>query len=229
MSPVPTPAPEPDGGAAALIRQDIVTGTFAPGQRLVEAELSARFGLSRATVRAALVELDHEGLVERIAHRGARVRTLSLTEAIDITEVRMVLEGLCAHKAAENITDQQITVLREIGSRMRESVDSGDLLTYRSLNVRLHDTIRWIAAQPVAESVLNRLLARSVHHQFRLALVPGRAAVSLSEHLAIIDEVCAKEPAAAERAMRRHIESVMRALRTAEAGPSAARGTAVTV
>lgn len=230
MSSAPTRVAEPDGGAAALIRQDIIAGVFAPGQRLVEAELCASYDLSRATVRAALAELDHEGLVERIAHRGARVRTVSVTEAIQITEVRMMIEGLCARKAAENITAEQIRDLREIGSQMQESVARGDVLTYRSLNVRLHDALREIAAQPVAATMLNRLLARNVRHQFRLALAPGRAQVSLSEHLAIIDEVCSKEPEAAERAMRRHIESVIRALESTAGGGSATAGrTAVTV
>ena len=230
MSAVSPRVAEPDGGAAALIRQDIIAGVFGPGQRLVEADLCASYGLSRATVRAALAELDHEGLVERIAHRGARVRTVSLTEAIQITEVRMMIEGLCARKAAENITAEQIRDLREIGSQMQESVDQGDVLTYRSLNVRLHDTVREIAAQPVAGAMLGRLLARNVRHQFNLALAPGRAQVSLSEHLAIIDEVCSKQPEAAERAMRRHIESVIRALETTAGGGSpTARRTAVTV
>lgn len=209
---VPGPAGGTESGAAALIRQDIVAGGYAPGQRLVEADLSARFNLSRATVRAALAELDHEGLVERIAHRGARVRTISLTEAIDITEARMVVEGLCARKAAENVTATEIEDLRQIGSRMQECVTAGDVLTYRSLNAHLHDTIRRIAAQPVADEILARLLARNVRHRFRLALVPGRAQVSLVEHLAIIDEVCSRQPEAAERAMRRHVESVIRAL-----------------
>lgn len=227
---VPGPPTGRDSGAAALIRQGIVTGDYAPGHRLVEADLCARFNLSRATVRAALAELDHEGLVERIAHRGARVRTISLPEAIDITEARMVIEGLCARKAAESVTVAEIEDLRRIGARMQECVTSGDVLTYRSLNVELHDTIRRIAAQPVADEILARLLARNVRHRFRLALVPGRAQVSLAEHLAIIDEVCSRQPEAAERAMRRHIESVIRALQaTAEGGPQTAQPSPVTV
>ena len=88
----------------ADIRDAIVHGDFAPNQRLVEADLSEQFGASRATVRSALVELANEGLVERVQNRGARVRAVSLAEAIEISEVRMVVEGLCAAKAAERIT-----------------------------------------------------------------------------------------------------------------------------
>ena len=72
-----------------------------PNQRLVEADLSDQFEASRASVRAALAELTNEGLVERVQNRGARVRAVSLAEAVEITEVRMVVEGLCATKAAE--------------------------------------------------------------------------------------------------------------------------------
>lgn len=213
MSQVTATVTDPAASAATRIREGIIAGTYVPGQRLVEAELCEALDASRAVVRSALAELDHEGLVERIAHRGARVRTVSVDEAIAITEVRMVIEGLCAAKAAENISDEEIAGLREIGSGMRESVAQGDVLTYRGLNVRLHDSIRQIAAQPVADETLGRLLARNVRHQFRLALRPGRAQVSLSEHLAIIDEVCARHPEGAERAARRHVESVIRALR----------------
>lgn len=213
MSLLPPPVTDADPDIATLIRRDIVAGTFAPGQRLVEAELCSRFDASRATVRAALAELDHEGLVERIANRGARVRTVTVDEAIAITEVRMAVEGLCAAKAAENVTDEDIAQFREIGSGMKEAVASGDILTYRALNVRLHDLVRLVAAQPIADQILTRLSARNVRHQFRLALRPGRAQISLSEHLAIIDEVCARQPEAAERAARRHVESVIRALR----------------
>lgn len=218
MSPASTAVPETGESAVSRIRDDILTGVFAPGQRLVEAELCERLHASRATVRAALAELDHEGLVERVANRGARVRTVSVEEAIAITEARMVLEGLCAAKAAENVTADEIVQLREIGSLMKESVSSGDVMTYRSLNVRLHNLVRQIANQPIAEEILIRLLARNVRHQFQLALRPGRPQVSLSEHLAIIDEVCARHPEAAERAARRHIESVIRALRETTVG-----------
>ncbi|WP_375489367.1 GntR family transcriptional regulator [uncultured Jatrophihabitans sp.] len=196
------------------IRAGILDGEFAPGQRLVEAELTARFGASRGAVRAALVDLAHEGIVERIVNRGARVRTVSLDEAVEITEARMVLEGLCAAKAAERITDDEIRELRALGEQMRAAVAAGEVMTYSQLNQRLHNRVREISAQPVAADLLGRLRAQNVRHQFRLALRPGRPQVSLPEHLAIIDEVCSHNPDAAERAARRHLTSVIEALRS---------------
>lgn len=200
------------GSLVDQIRAKILAGDFAPGQRLVEAELSESFAASRGSVRAALVDLSHGGLVERIANRGARVRMVSVEEAIAITEVRMVVEGLAAAKAAENITDPEIIELRELGRSMQEAVRAGEVMLYSRLNSRLHDRILTISDQPVAAEVLQTLLARNVRHQFRLALRPGRPQMSLPEHLAIIDEVCARSPEGAERAARRHVASVIEAL-----------------
>jgi DNA-binding GntR family transcriptional regulator len=195
------------------VRRAILSDDFAPGQRLVEAELSERFHASRGAIRAALIDLAHEGIVERIANRGARVRAVSVEEAIDITEVRMVVEGLCAAKAAERITDAEIDELRRIAEDMQSTVARGSVLEYSQLNQTLHSRIREIGDQPVASQVLSRLRAQNVRHQFRLALRPGRPQVSLPEHLAIIDEICARSPDGAERAIRRHLRSVIEALR----------------
>ncbi|WP_069814253.1 GntR family transcriptional regulator [Streptomyces sp. TP-A0874] len=199
------------------IREAIIRGEFVPNQRLIEADLSAQFQASRASVRAALLELTNEGLVERIQNRGARVRAVSLDEAVEISEVRMVLEGLCAAKAAAVVTDAEVEELQTIGANMRAAVAAGDLLGYSGLNQRLHLRVREISGQHTASRVLERLRAQSVRHQFRLAMHPGRPTVSLPEHLAIIDGVCAHDPDQAEQAARAHLRSVILALQEVDA------------
>ena len=197
----------------AEIREAIVRGDFVPNQRLVEADLSEQFGASRATVRSALVELANEGLVERVQNRGARVRAVSLEEAVEISEVRMALEGLCAAKAAEHVTRDDARKLKAIGKKMRTAVSTGDVLGYSQLNQDLHRMVRELSGQRTAQDVLERLRAQSVRHQFKLAMHPGRPSVSLPEHLAIIDAICAHDAAAAEQAVRAHLRSVITALR----------------
>ena len=197
---------------AAALRDAIVDGECAPNQRLVEADLSERFGASRGSIRTALLELGAEGLVERVQNRGARVRAVSLAEAIEITEVRMVLEGLCAAKAATRLTEDDRDRLRGIGTAMQEAVRSGDLLGYSELNRQLHALIRTLGGQSTAQAILERLRGQNVRHQFRLALHPGRAAVSLPQHLEIIEALCAGEAEAAEAAVRRHLHSVIETL-----------------
>ncbi|HEY2195819.1 MAG TPA: GntR family transcriptional regulator [Actinomycetospora sp.] len=195
-----------------LVRTAIHQGEFAPNQRLVEADLSVQFGASRAAVRTALVQLAAEGLVERVQNRGARVRAVSLDEAIEICEVRMVVEGLCAAKAAERATEDDLALLREITADMRRAVEGGDVFAYSELNRRLHAAVRATGGQRVADGVLERLRGQNVRHQFRLALLPGRASVSLPQHLEIVDAICARDPERAEAAMRAHLASVIETL-----------------
>jgi DNA-binding GntR family transcriptional regulator len=209
----------PQAAVVESVRQGILEGDFAPGQRLVESELSESLGVSRGAVRAALFDLAHEGLVERIANRGARVRVVSVEEALQITEVRMAVEGLCAAKAAERITDDEIEELRALGEDMKACVERGDVVRYSRLNQRLHDSVIAISAQPIAGEVIARLRARNVRHQFRLAYRAGRPQVSLPEHLAMIDAVCRRESAEAERATRLHLQSVLDALAHTPAPP----------
>jgi DNA-binding GntR family transcriptional regulator len=194
------------------IRAAIADGEFVPNQRLVEADLSERFGASRASVRTALVQLTSEGLVERVQNRGARVRAVSLAEAVEITEVRMALEGLCAAKAAERLTDDNRDQLRGIGSAMQTAVAAGDLLGYSEQNKQLHALIRAFGGQATAQAILERLRGQNVRHQFQLAMQPGRAAASLPQHLEIIEALCAGDPDAAEAAVRRHLRSVVETL-----------------
>jgi DNA-binding GntR family transcriptional regulator len=198
--------------ALSRLREALFNGDLAPGQRLVEAELAETFGISRASLRAALFDLTAEGLVERIPNRGARVRVVSVAEAVAITECRMVLEGLCAAKAAEAVDSDRIDVLLDLGEQMRRAVGDGDPVRYSALNRRLHRLVREYAAQPVASDLLDRLGGQIVRHQFRLALRPGRPQQSLPEHLAIIEAIARRDPAAAEAAARAHLRSVIDAL-----------------
>jgi DNA-binding GntR family transcriptional regulator len=212
----------PREGAAATkmagdaLRTALINGDLAPGQRLVEAELAESFNVSRASLRAALINRAAEGLVERIPNRGARVRIVSVDEAVAITECRMVLEGLCAAKAAERVTDEQIAVLTELGGQMQRAVGSGDPMKYSTLNRELHRLVREYAEQPVASRLLDQLNGQLVRHQFRLALRAGRPQVSLCEHLAMIEAIAHRNPAAAEAAARAHLNSVITALRETE-------------
>jgi len=96
---------------------------------------------------------------------------------------------------------------------MRAAVDDGEPMKYSALNRELHRMIREIAEQPVATELLERLHGQIVRHQFRLALRDGRTHVSLPEHLAIIEAIARRDPAAAESAARVHMRSVIAALR----------------
>ncbi len=198
--------------AFAALRQAILSGDLAPGQRLVEEELAGMLEVTRQSLRAALLDLAAEGLVERIPNRGARVRVVSTEEAVAISECRMALESLCAAKAAERITDDEAAQLRELAENLKRAVADGDPAKYSELNRELHRMVGVISRQTVAVGLLERLHAQLVRHQFQLAQRPGRPEVSLGEHLAIAYAVADRRPEEAERAVKAHLASVIDAL-----------------
>ena len=198
------------------LRDAIMNGDIVPGQRLVEAELAETLHVTRASVRSALIDLSADGLIERIPNRGARVRVVSVPEAVAITECRMALEGLCAAKAAEAPSAAHLGRLTAIRENMMRAVRKGQPLQYSALNRELHTLVHEMSGQAVAAELLQRLNAQIVRHQYRLSLRAGRPQVSLPEHLAIIKAITARDPAAAEAAARRHLQSVITALRESE-------------
>ena len=203
--------------AFGVLRQAILSGDLAPGQRLVEEELAGTLGVTRQSLRAALLDLTADGLVERIPNRGARVRVVTTEEAVAITECRMALEALCAAKAAERVTDEEAAQLRELAEELKRSVAEGNPLKYSELNRERHRLGGVISGQAVAVGLLERLHAQLVRHQFQLALRPGRPEVSLPEHLAIAHAVAGRRPVDADRAVRAHLASVIEALRVENA------------
>ena len=203
-----------DGGYQAL-REAIVVGTLQPNERLVEANLARDFGLGRSAVRTALARLEQDGLVEREPHRGARVRLIDEREAVEILEVRSVLEGVAARHAAGNASAADVKRLRQILKEMRRLLDQGDLLRASDENAVLHRTLLEIADHPTVMRLISMLKSQLVRFQYRTIMLPGRTERSFDEHSAIVDAVAAGDPDAAEKAMRRHLSHVAEALRGA--------------
>lgn len=202
------------------LRDAILRGGYAPRQRLIEADLAEEYGASRFTLRNALIQLESDGLVELQPNRGARVREISVEEAIEITEIRQAVESLVAARAAEKVTDEQVAFLRQVGEEMTAAVHQNELMKYSELNSTLHSTVRDIANHSASTRVLEQLNGQLVRHQFRLFLVPGRPSRSLPEHLAIIDGVCTRDPEAASVAMATHVGSVITTLREYAQAPT---------
>ncbi|GIG89307.1 GntR family transcriptional regulator [Plantactinospora endophytica] len=190
------------------LRQAIHRGDLMPNERLIEVELASRLQVSRGVVRTALVRLGQDGLVVLTPNRGAHVRLVSEEEAVEILQVRAVLEALTARQAASNATAREVTEIRAVLDRMAQRLDSDDLLGYSEGNANLHAAIIAAARHDTAAKLIAGLRGQLVRFQYRTILVPGRAAQSLDEHAAIVEAIAARDPDAAEVAMRRHLGHV---------------------
>src|ERR687891_644410 len=177
------------------LREAIVRGRLAPNQRLVEADMSSEFGMPRAAVRSA------------------RVRLVPEAEAVEILEARAALEGLAARQAALNLSAAGASELRGILERQRAALDKQDLLGASDVNAELHAKVVELSGHATAQRLIRALNSQMVRFQFRTILIPGRPTQSIEEHTAIVDALTGGQPEAAERAMRRHLNQVAKALR----------------
>jgi len=197
------------------LRNAITRGRLTPNERLIEADLARAYGVNRANIRMALAMLDQEGLVVREPNRGARVRSVSDTEAIEIAETRLAVEGMVARQAAERATSTDRKALRAIATRMRQAVERNDYNAFSESNAALHREIRRIGGNETANRILQTLKSHLGRLQYRVILLPGRPAASLAEHRAIVEAICAGDGEAAEVAMRRHLFNFKERLRQA--------------
>jgi DNA-binding GntR family transcriptional regulator len=195
------------------LRDEILDAVYGGGERLIESDLCARYGCGRAVARAALVQLENEGLVGRQPNRGATVRRISVAEAIEITEARAALEQLISARAARHATDGERAELVGIVADMRVAVAANDAGRYSELNRTLHGRLCEIGHHAVAADLVQHLRNRAVSHQYRLSMVPGRPTESLAQHAAIVDAVVAGDEQAASAAMAVHLMSVIDVLR----------------
>jgi len=217
------PASRADLDATNRLRDAITSGAFQPNQHLVEKDLVELLGTSRGSVRVVLARLEQEGLIVREPNRGARVRLVSETDAVEIVEARSALESVVARHAAQNATAADVAALRAIMAELRTLRSSGDLLAYADKNRELHSAIVRMSGHRTAATLLEMLKSQSVSFQYRSILQPGRADRSIREHEALVDAIAVRDPAAAEAAMRAHLDQAVVALKASIASGRNAR------
>jgi len=207
------PRPKQNPSATDRLREDVLSGEYAPGARLVELSLTRRYGVGRSSIRAAILALAKEGLVVHEANRGATVRTLSREETIQVFEVRARLEGLLARSAAQNASAAEQEALRRRVQALREALESGGEGVFLEGERALYDELARVARHRVAAELIATLQNQSSHPAERLSQDPGWASSRLEGHASTIEAIASGDPEAAERSARRHIESILERLR----------------
>jgi DNA-binding GntR family transcriptional regulator len=185
------------------LRQAIITGEYAPNERLREEDIAARFDVSRNPIREALHILSLEGFVRVEPRRGARVATIDARRARELFELRAPLEGLVARLAAERRTDEQVRDLRRIVGRGVDAATAGQLDELPRLNTEFHGLLATAADNELLAGTLGRL--SDVIRWVYAAHIRNRSTTSWSEHEAIVDAVEARDPDLAHRRGIDHI------------------------
>lgn len=193
-----------DKQAADILRHRIISGAFASGARLVEADLSKEMSLSRGTVRAALNDLVRDGLVKQTAYTKWVVAEISATDAWELFTLRSALEGLGARLAATRITAAASERLIGIFEELKEASRSGQWNALTRADFGLHKAIIEIAGHGrLAEQY------RLIEQQIRIligssnALVPTTEEV-VAQHRPMVEAIVAGDAGRAEQLARDH-------------------------
>jgi len=187
------------------VRADILTCRLAPGEEIREQELAARYEVSRAPVREALLRLEQERLVAVHPRQGYSVTSISVTDARDLLQFRSVLESACVSEAAENA---DFGVLSQLDA-FRHFDPAGDFIEYnRAFHAALAQAsgnARMAAAAREVVDQAERLVRVS------LASIKGRDPSQLvAEHGALIDAVQQRDARLAARLARDHVSRAAR-------------------
>ncbi len=187
------------------IEDDIVTGTLAPGTRLDEQELAARFSVSRTPIREAIAHLAAAGLVTSRPGRGAFVAAFGVRDIVERFEVMAALEGMCGRLAARRITEAGRAALIETHKACRRAAADGDPDPYYYENERFHTAI-YDAGRNVFLAEQAQHLRRRLKPFRRLQLrLPNRVPQSLAEHDGIVAAILTGAADEAERRLKDHI------------------------
>lgn len=201
--------------ASSRLTQAIVTGELAQGQKLSEADLATRFGISRGPLREAIRQLEGMRLVTRVPHAGARVVMLDKSMLADLYRVREALEGMACRMAAQAMSQEEIDTLFMLLNRHEEEINAADGLTYFQSegDFDFHFQI----ALGSRNQMLIDLLAGELYQllrmcRYRTSHLAKRTRPALQQHRQIAQAIAERDGDLAELLMRRHISGAWKSI-----------------
>jgi GntR family transcriptional regulator, trigonelline degradation regulator len=189
------------------IREAIVEMRLLPGDRLIERELVAWSGVSRPTIRESIRELAAENLVEIVPQRGAVVASPTLKQAVEIYQIRAVLEGLAGRQCAENATPAQVRAVRTAFDSFRRARAGTGGTSVLALKKRIYDALFDGSGNDTIQEILSRLQARVTVLRSISMSQPGRMRSTVAELRAVVEAIEAHDGDAAERACVAHVRA----------------------
>jgi DNA-binding GntR family transcriptional regulator len=187
------------------MREMILSGKLPAGTRLRQADLADQLGISRTPLREALMKLEQEGLITVLPRGGFQVVELKLEEAIELYEIREMLDGLAARLAAERIDEEGLNKLKGYLKRMEKFVATKNAHGWFIHHVGFHEEILRVSGNGRLLALASNVRLSIQHFHPLLLTTPDRLQNAFQEHLETFKAVQARDPEAAERVARLHI------------------------
>jgi DNA-binding GntR family transcriptional regulator len=191
--------------ATELIRAAILDGRLEPGRRLKEEELARELGISRTPVREALLVLQTEGLLESAPNRGATVRSYEAEDLDDLYQLRAVLEGFAARRAALRISEDGIERLRESCERFVVLRDGDDIADLVEENLFFHTTILEAAGSERLAQMVRKVIEVPLVYRSYFWYSPEQKLISEHYHRQLTSAFTARDAERAELVMKEHV------------------------
>jgi len=186
------------------IERMILDGALLPGAKLTEATLADPLGVSRGPVREAFRLLEEAGLVRTEKNRGVFVRAVPIEEALEIFEVRAVMDLYVGRKLAQTATATEVRELRQLVDAMDQAVTGGNAQDYHRFNLQFHDRLLELAGNAKLVATYRKLVNELSLFR-RQNLTEESMAVYSREHKAIVKAIAAGDAEAAGQAMHDHV------------------------
>lgn len=187
------------------LRQAIITGEFAPGERLMEIKLANKLGVSRTPVREAIRMLELEGLVVMIPRRGAEVARITEKDLRDALEVRTAIEELSVELACERIDEKGKEKLKQACNDFKAAIDTKHVQNIVDMDVKFHEVIFEITNNQRLISIAQNL--REQVYRYRVEYVKDFSYhdVLVDEHYQITNAILTNNVVTAKKIMRNHL------------------------
>ena len=199
---------------AEALESAIVFGELAPGARIIEEEIAARYDVSRSPVRDALRRLEADGLVLRVDHRGARVTPIGRFDLDEVYLCRIELEGLAAQQAARRWQPPVDTVLAEKLAAMRAAFKANDVRGYFVANVAFTDAVHRASGNVTLQRLLKSIGKQALRYRYlAYRSEPRLMSASVEGNREIVDLILARKGAQARRITAQLIERSWRSIR----------------
>jgi len=197
-----------DQKAYQIIKDMIIGRELLPGDKIPQEKLARDLGISRTPLVNALKYLEHEKLVEAKPRRGYFVRLFTIQEMVSIFELREVLEGLAARRAATHISAAQIDRLHAFFSKFARGGAIRDVRAYAREDRAFHNYVVEVSAREFLKSMLETYNIISFSYQVISSEGLIRAPeMTFKEHMDVITAICDRSPDEAERLMRQHFRN----------------------
>jgi DNA-binding GntR family transcriptional regulator len=196
--------------AVARLRQAIWRGEIAPGEWLRQEDLAERFGISPTPVREALRQLEADGLVEHIPHRGVKVVAYTLNTAREYYDLRVQLEPYALRLAAARMNTAELEELRALVVEAQGHLERQSLEALTDANWRFHEKLMWLCGSRLVQDVLARV--RRSFQLDTLLLIPERAAASVEEHRRLVEALERGDVDGAAHELRTNIQNARDAM-----------------